>query len=129
MTRRRVFTVAVQGVGGLAGAAVVLPAVGFAVAPIFEPPEETWEGVGPVGDFVADTYKPVVFTLVPGIGEAGKTTAYVRKGSPTTSARTPTSTSRSPPAAPTSAARCASSRRPATSSAPATAASTTSRAR
>src|SRR6185436_6743743 len=31
MTRRRAFTVAVQGIGGLAGAAIVLPAVGFAV--------------------------------------------------------------------------------------------------
>jgi Rieske Fe-S protein len=30
---------------------------------------------------VAETYKPVVFTIVPGIGEAGKTTAYVRRGS------------------------------------------------
>lgn len=82
MTRRNVFTVAVQGFGGLAAAAVVLPAVGFAVAPMFETPEETWEGAGPVGNFFEDTYKPVVFTLVPGIGEAGKTTAYVRKGSP-----------------------------------------------
>jgi len=33
-----------------------------------------------VDDFTADTYKQVVFTLVPGIGEAGKTTAYVRRG-------------------------------------------------
>jgi menaquinol-cytochrome c reductase iron-sulfur subunit len=82
MTRRNVFTVAVQGFGGLAAASVLLPAVGFAVAPMFETPEETWEGAGPVGNFVEDTYKPVVFTLVPGIGEAGKTTAYIRKGSP-----------------------------------------------
>lgn len=81
LTRRRVFTIAVQGLGGVAGLAVVLPAVGFAVAPIFETPEETWEGAGPAGDFVPETYKPVVFTLVPGIGEAGKTTAYLRRGS------------------------------------------------
>jgi menaquinol-cytochrome c reductase iron-sulfur subunit len=80
MNRRRALTVAGQAVGGLAGAIIVLPAVGFAVAPIFEKPDEIWESVGPTSRFTADTYKPVVFTLVEGIGEAGKTTAFVRKG-------------------------------------------------
>ena len=81
MTRRRAFTVAVQGLGGLAGAAIVLPAVGFAVAPIFHRGKERWEVVGPVSDFVTETYRQVVFTETEGIGDAGKTTAYVRKGS------------------------------------------------
>jgi Rieske Fe-S protein len=80
MSRRRALTIAVQAVGGVAGAIIVLPAVGFAVAPIFKKPEELWESVGPTSRFTADTYKPVVFTLVEGIGEAGKTTAFVRKG-------------------------------------------------
>ena len=67
-----------------------------------------------------------------GIGETGKTTVYVRAGQPEitapgrSKARDPASSSRSRPAAPTSAARCASSRPRATSSAPATAASTAS---
>jgi Rieske Fe-S protein len=82
MSRRKALTVAVQAVGGVAGAAIVLPAVGFAVAPIFDEPEERWERVGPIGKFTPDTYKPVVFTLVEGVGEAGKTTAYVRRGDP-----------------------------------------------
>jgi len=81
MTRRKVFTVAAQGIGGLAGAAVLLPAVGFALAPIFHLGNERWEAVGATDDFTEDSYRPVVFTQVPGIGEAGKTTAYVRKGS------------------------------------------------
>ncbi len=81
MSRRRAFTVAGQAVGGLAGAIIVLPAVGFALAPIFKEPDEIWESVGPPTRFTADTYKPVVFTLVEGIGEAGKTTAFVRRGS------------------------------------------------
>jgi menaquinol-cytochrome c reductase iron-sulfur subunit len=81
MTRRRAFSVGVQALGGVAGAIVVLPVVGFSLAPLFEKGEETWEAVGPAEDFVAETYKPVVFTIVPGIGEAGKTTAYVRRGS------------------------------------------------
>ena len=50
LTRRKVFTIAAQAIGGLAGAAIILPAVGFAVAPIFhrgkddgdtEPPKDT----------------------------------------------------------------------------------------
>jgi menaquinol-cytochrome c reductase iron-sulfur subunit len=81
MNRRRAFTVAGQAVGGIAGALIVLPAVGFAVAPIFEKPDEIWESVGPPSRFTPDTYKPVVFTIVEGIGEAGKTTAFVRQGS------------------------------------------------
>ena len=81
MTRRRAFTIAAQGLGGIAGAAIILPAVGFAVAPIFHRGKERWEAVGPVGDFVEDTYRQVVFTETEGIGDAGKTTAYVRKGS------------------------------------------------
>ena len=82
MNRRRALTVAGQAVGGIAGAIIVLPAVGFAVAPMFEKPKELWESVGPTSRFAADTYKPVVFTLVEGVGEAGKTTAFVRQGSP-----------------------------------------------
>src|SRR3954462_6380186 len=79
MTRRHVFTVASQALGGLAAAGIVLPAVGFAVAPIFHRGKERWEAVGPVSDFVEDTYRQVVFTETEGIGDAGKTTAYVRK--------------------------------------------------
>jgi Rieske Fe-S protein len=81
MTRRRAFEAAVHGIGGIAGAAIVLPAVGFAVAPIFHRGKERWEEVGPLNDFVADTYRQVVFTETEGIADAGKTTAYVRKGS------------------------------------------------
>ena len=77
MTRRRVFTIASQGLGGLAAAGIVLPAVGFAVAPIFHRGKERWEIVGPVSDFVEETYRQVVFTETEGIGDAGKTTAYV----------------------------------------------------
>jgi len=81
MTRRKVFAVAGQALGGLAGAAIVLPALGFAVAPIFDKPEEDWQAVGPETDFVPETYAPRVITIVQGIGEAGKSTVYVRRGS------------------------------------------------
>ncbi len=81
MTRRKVFTVAGQAVGGLAAAGIVLPAVGFAMAPLFEKPKENWQKVGAASNFPAETYRPVVITLVEGIGEAGKTSVYVRQGS------------------------------------------------
>jgi Rieske Fe-S protein len=81
MTRRKAFTVAGQAVGGVAGAAIVLPAVGFAVAPIFEKPKEMWQAIGPTSEFPPFTYTEVTITITPGIGEAGKSTAYVRRGS------------------------------------------------
>ena len=81
MTRRKVFVVASQAVGGVAALAVVLPVVGFALAPVFSRGRERWEAVGKLDDFVPETYRQVVFTETVGIGEAGKTSAYIRKGS------------------------------------------------
>jgi Rieske Fe-S protein len=82
MTRRNMLTVGVQAVGGIAGLAIVLPAIGFAGAPLFEEEKEPWQAVGPISDFSPDTYRPVVITAVEGIGETGKTTAYIRQGNP-----------------------------------------------
>jgi len=64
---------------GIAVAAFTLPAVGFAVAPVFEKQERKWEVIGPVADFPDDTYIPRTLTLVPGIGDVGKSTVYLRK--------------------------------------------------
>jgi Rieske Fe-S protein len=82
MTRRTVLSIGVQAVGGVAVAAVALPAVGFAVAPLFEEEKSPWQSVGPTSDFTQDTYRQVVITAVEGIGETGKTTAFVRQGNP-----------------------------------------------
>ncbi len=82
MTRRAVFALGGQAAGGLGIAIVALPAVGFALAPVFDAPEETWESVGSAADFGPDSYTAVVITIRDGIGEAGKTTAYVREGNP-----------------------------------------------
>ena len=89
MTRRHVFSVAVQGFGIVAISAVALPAVGFALAPVFKREDELWEGVGPLDDFTSDTYTPRVITIVEGIGESGKTTVYVRRGDPGLSEQEP----------------------------------------
>jgi menaquinol-cytochrome c reductase iron-sulfur subunit len=83
MNRRAAFTIGVQALGGIAGAAIVLPAIGFAAAPLFEEEKEPWQAVGATSDFTPDTYRAVVLTAVEDIGETGKTTVYVRQGDPT----------------------------------------------
>jgi menaquinol-cytochrome c reductase iron-sulfur subunit len=55
MTRRKAFTLAGGAVGGIAGAAIVLPAIGFAVAPLFEQEKESWQAVGATSNFSPDT--------------------------------------------------------------------------
>jgi hypothetical protein len=75
MTRRNVFAVSGQALGGLAGAIIVLPAIGFAAAPLFEEEGNTWQAVGVPDDFTVDTYSAVVVNAVEWICEAGKTTA------------------------------------------------------
>ena len=127
MTRRGVFMVAGQALGGVAAVGVLLPVVGFAVAPILETPEETWVGVGAPDDFVVDSYRAVTLTIRSGIGEAGKTTAYVRKGSEDLNEDPPRSSRSRPGAHLGCPVRFINP--PASSAAPATVAPTTSRAR
>ena len=64
--------------GAVAVAAFTLPALGFAVAPVFKTTPDTWQQIGPVSRFSATDYQPEVITTVPGIGEAGLSLAYVR---------------------------------------------------
>jgi Rieske Fe-S protein len=80
VTRRRLFEGGALALGGVAGAAIGLPALGFALGPIFEDqtPQRLMD-VGPVEDFNPDSYVPKVMSVAAGIGEAGKTTIYVRK--------------------------------------------------
>jgi menaquinol-cytochrome c reductase iron-sulfur subunit len=65
--------------GAIAAGAFALPAVGFALGPLFKSTPHNWEVVGPQNMFSAINYVPVALTLTAGIGEAGKTTVYVRK--------------------------------------------------
>jgi quinol---cytochrome c reductase iron-sulfur subunit, bacillus type len=83
VSRRRFMNLAANGAGGVAAAAFTLPALGFALAPVFKvAPNVEWQAVGPPSDFTTDNYAVKVITLVPGIGEAGKSIAYVRARNP-----------------------------------------------
>jgi menaquinol-cytochrome c reductase iron-sulfur subunit len=82
ITRRRFMTGSANAAGVIAAASFTLPALGFALGPVFKSTPHTWETVGTVGSFPENNYVPVVVTLTPGIGEAGKATVYVRKRNP-----------------------------------------------
>ncbi len=65
--------------GGIATMAFTLPGLGFALGPVLEETNpDTWQDIGPETDFSADAYVPKVISLEPEIGDAGKTTIYVR---------------------------------------------------
>jgi len=78
VTRRRFMVGAANGVGIMAAAAFTLPVLGFAAAPVFKTENALWQPIGPPSDFPSDNYVIKVITLVAGIGEAGKSIAYVR---------------------------------------------------
>ena len=79
VTRRRFMTGTAHATGAVATAAITLPALAFALAPAFDRAPDTWQEIGPLSRFNATDYLPVVFTLVPGVGEVGQSLAYVRR--------------------------------------------------
>lgn len=83
VTRRALFTGGALAAGGIASAAFTLPALGFAIGPLFEQQNpRAYQDVGPEADFNAQTYVPKVMTISTDAGEAGKTTVYIRKYDP-----------------------------------------------
>jgi menaquinol-cytochrome c reductase iron-sulfur subunit len=82
VTRRRFMTGTAHTAGAIAAASFALPALGFALGPLVKAPPHFWEDIGPTEDFTDNNYVPVVITITHGIGEAGKSTAYVRKFNP-----------------------------------------------
>jgi nitrite reductase/ring-hydroxylating ferredoxin subunit len=83
VTRRRLMEGGVQLAGGVAVAMIALPGLGFALGPLFEDTIPTrWQDVGPEDDFNEQAYVPKVINVVPEVGDAGKTTIYVRTFNP-----------------------------------------------
>ncbi|WP_372791147.1 ubiquinol-cytochrome c reductase iron-sulfur subunit [Paraconexibacter sp.] len=79
VTRRRFMTATAHTAGAVAASAFLLPALGFAMGPIFEEHEQPWQDVGSLDELEDDTYIPKTITLVTGVGQAGKSTVYLRK--------------------------------------------------
>lgn len=82
ITRRRFMTAVTHGSGAVAAMAFTLPALGFAIGPIFSRLSWSWQPIGPPSDFSPDSYTTKVITIIPGMGEAGNSIAYVRTRNP-----------------------------------------------
>jgi menaquinol-cytochrome c reductase iron-sulfur subunit len=83
VTRRRFMTLSAHGAGLVASAAVVVPALGFAIGPIFRRLPVMWQPIGPAADFPQNTFVTAVIALTPdAIGEANKSTVFVRRRDP-----------------------------------------------
>jgi menaquinol-cytochrome c reductase iron-sulfur subunit len=79
VTRRRFMTGTAHGAGAIATAAFTLPAIGFALGPVFDKSEVRWQPIGPPADFGDKQYVPKIINTNTGIGEVGKSTVYVRR--------------------------------------------------
>ncbi len=82
VTRRRFMTGSAHTAGAIAAGAFTLPALGFAIGPIFKSTPHHWVVAGAADQFPDDNYIPTVITLTPGIGEAGDSTVFIRKKNP-----------------------------------------------
>src|SRR6266576_3029460 len=83
VTRRRFMTGAAHSTGAIATAAIVLPAIGFAVGPAFNRQPTMWQPVGRPDEFPDSTYVARVINLTAdNIGEIGKGTVFVRRRNP-----------------------------------------------
>ena len=78
ITRRRLMTGTAHGFGALAAGAFALPAIGFALGPIFDRQKYVWQDVGAVSDFSNDTYRSKTISIGAGLGEPGYSTVYMR---------------------------------------------------
>ena len=77
ITRRRFMTGTAHGAGALMTMGIALPALAFAIGPIFDNVSLDWQPVGPPDIFPDDNYIPAIITTAPGVGEAGKSTVYI----------------------------------------------------
>ena len=59
ITRRRFMTGTAHTAGAIAAGAFTLPALGFAIGPIFKSTPHRWETVGPLSEFTDNNYTPV----------------------------------------------------------------------
>ena len=84
INRRRFFEMLCIGLGGLCGAILGLPLVGFVLAPLFRKTPESWVSLGKVGQFEIGKTVNVTFTdssPLPWAGITSKSAAWLRRAS------------------------------------------------
>lgn len=79
VTRRRFMGATAGAAGAVAASALALPVLGFAIAPLFDRVRVSWQEIGPLSRFTDSTYVTVTITIEPGVGQAGRSLAYVRR--------------------------------------------------
>ena len=82
LTRRRFLNGIILGLGGLAGAVVTVPIVGYLLSPILKPVPEVWRDLGSVDQFTIGETVLVSFeepSPLPWAGQTAKTAAWLRR--------------------------------------------------
>ena len=83
VSRGRFLTGVTMGLGGLIGAAITVPVVGFALGPAFDGEKWYWVDLGPIDTYPdkATTFTPVRFERTPDGGNLDRRVAFVRRDS------------------------------------------------
>src|SRR4029079_6258252 len=81
VSRGKFLTGVTLGIGGLIGAAVAIPGIGFALGPSFSGEDWYWTDLGPTDQFT-DKYQAVLYERGPD-GNNDRRVAFVRKDSDT----------------------------------------------
>jgi menaquinol-cytochrome c reductase iron-sulfur subunit len=76
--RNKFLELTTLGLGGVIGAIVTLPILGFAVAPAFTAEEHEGVDLGPLDKYPEGQWREVTFLLDPASGEVSRRTAFVR---------------------------------------------------
>lgn len=82
ISRRKFLNKLTIALGGLGGAVVAVPVVGYIIAPLFEQSPDVWRTVGSITDFKVGETKQVSFadaSPLPWAGVAAQTAAWVRR--------------------------------------------------
>ena len=82
VTRRRLMSATAGVAGAAAGAAIVLPALGFAIGPVTRRQPVTWQAIGPPAALPKSTFVRRVIQTAPDLGTFGRLTIFVRRRNP-----------------------------------------------
>src|SRR5258708_6754132 len=78
VTRRRFMTGSAHTAGAVAAAAFTLPALGFAIGPVFQRAPVTWQDIGALDEFTDSNYSRRVIVLDPPSRTPGHAPAVAR---------------------------------------------------